>query len=235
MVNLAQKHFGGVAMTIQQTADCVIFRAPAPMKVASSAMINAGIGYYQNFVNRSVPKSYDERDPHAEYTRYLTAHGFIIEETVAMMTAVYAKHAVIRTFTHGELSLTVMVTAGLGNAVDITRALLRSETYHVGTINMWVLVDAKLSDEALLQGLISATEAKTKALFTENILDPQTHTLATGTSTDSVLVASSQQGSYQQYAGPITELGKLIGHGVYQTMIAAIRAYKKEVGAGTWR
>lgn len=220
-------------MTITITADSVIFRAPAPMKVVSSAMINAGIGYYQNFVNRAVANTYDEREPHAEYERYLTARGFDVTQTVAMMTAVYAKHAVIRNFTHEALTLTVMVTAGLGNAVDITQAKLRTENYHAGTINIWVIIEGTLSDEALLQALISTTEAKSKALFSENILDPRTKTLATGTSTDSVLIASSQTGELHQYAGPITALGKLIGHGVYTTMLEAIRNYKKEVGERT--
>ena len=45
-------------------------------------------------------------------------------------------------------------------------------------------------------------------------MDPRTDTIATGTSTDSILVAATQQGSYIPYAGPITEIGKKIGLGV---------------------
>ena len=60
--------------------------------------------------------------------------------------------------------------------------------------------------------------------------DPLTGTIATGTSTDSLLVAATQQGEFLPYAGPITPLGKLIGHGVYDCTVRAIRAYKKAKG-----
>ena len=47
------------------------------------------------------------------------------------------------------------------------------------------------------------------------VKDPVTGTLATGTSTDSILIAATQRGEKLQYAGTITPLGKLISQGVY--------------------
>ena len=69
------------------------------------------------------------------------------------------------------------------------------EQYHAGTINTWVLINGKLSDEALFQAMISTTEAKVKALVDEGVTDPTTGTLATGTSTDSLLIASTEEGT----------------------------------------
>jgi len=206
----------------------VVMETTTPMKVVSSAMHNPGFGYYTHLLNRSVPKTYDERQPHQELQRFLQAEGYPINQTVAMMTAVYARFATIREFTYEGIHLVVMITAGLGNAVDITRAFHRQEQYHAGTINTWVLINGKLSDEALFQAMISTTEAKVKALIDENITDPTTGTQATGTSTDSLLIASTEEGDFHQYAGPITMLGKIIGHGVYETMREAIQKYKKE-------
>lgn len=206
----------------------VTIQTITPMKVVSSAMHNPGFGYYTHLLNRSVPKTYDERKPHHELRRFLQSEGYPIDKTVAMMTAVNACFATIREFTYEGLHLVVMITAGLGNAVDITRAFHRQEQYHAGTINTWVLINGKLSDEALFQAMISTTEAKVKALLDEDITDPTTGTLATGTSTDSLLIASTEEGDFHQYAGPITMLGKVIGHGVYETMREAIQKYKKE-------
>ncbi|AHN22153.1 iron ABC transporter permease [Lysinibacillus sphaericus] len=206
----------------------VTIQTITPMKVVSSAMHNPGFGYYTHLLNRSVPKTYDERKPHHELRRFLQSEGYPIDKTVAMMTAVNARFATIREFTYEGLHLVVMITAGLGNAVDITRAFHRQEQYHAGTINTWVLINGKLSDEALFQAMISTTEAKVKALLDEDITDPTTGTLATGTSTDSLLIASTEEGDFHQYAGPITMLGKVIGHGVYETMREAIQKYKKE-------
>ena len=110
------------------------------------------------------------------------------------------------------------------------KRLTRDREPRIGTINTWVIVNGQLPDEAFIQAMITATEAKTKALQMEAITDPLTGTIATGTSTDSLLVAATQQGEYLPYAGPITPLGKLIGHGVYDCTVRAIRAYKKAKG-----
>lgn len=206
----------------------VAIQTATPMKVVSSAMHNPGFGYYTHLLNRSVPKTYDERKPHQELRSFLQLEGYSISNTVAMMTAVNACFAIIREFTYEGIHLVVMITAGLGNAVDITRAFHRQEQYHAGTINTWVLINGKLSDEALFQAMISTTEAKVKALIDENIVDPTTGTQATGTSTDSLLIASTEEGDFHQYAGPITMLGKIIGHGVYETMREAIQKYQQD-------
>lgn len=213
---------------IQILDQYVALQAVSPMKVVSSAMHNPGFGYFTHLMNRTVPITYDNRQPHRDLQHFLQAHGFPIDNTAAMMTAVQAKFATIRDFTYEGIHLVIMITAGLGNAVDITRAFHREEQYHAGTINTWVLINGKLSDEALFQAMISTTEAKVKALMDEGITDPTTGTQATGTSTDSLLIASTEEGEYHQYAGPITMLGKVIGYGVYETMRAAIRKYKKD-------
>ena len=213
---------------IMMTDQYVALQMEKPLKVVSSAMHNPGFGFYTSFVNRTVSYTYDEQNPHEELALFLEKEGFQTSETVGMMTAVHARYATVREFDYDGNGIVVMITAGLGNAVDITRAFHRKEQYHAGTINIWVLINGKLSDEALFQAMISTTEAKVKAMFDEEIVDETTGTQATGTSTDSLLIASTEQGNYHQYAGPITMLGKVIGHGVYETMREAIQKYKKD-------
>ena len=106
----------------------------------------------------------------------------------------------------------------------------RDEPPRVGTINTWVIINGHLPDEAFIQAMITATEAKAKALQIENIKDPLTNTIATGTATDSILVAATQQGKSLPYAGPITPLGKLIANGVFECTVKAIQVYKNYKG-----
>lgn len=181
----------------------VALQTASPMKVVSSAMHNPGFGHYTHLMNRTVPITYDERQPHQELQQFLQAQGFPLHNTVAMMTAVQAQFATIRDFTFEGIQLVIMITAGLGNAVDITRAFHREEQYHAGTINAWVLINGKLSDEALFQAMISTTEAKVKALVDEAITDPTTGTQATGTSTDSLLIASTEEGTTISMQAPL--------------------------------
>ena len=188
------------------------------------------MGWYRSFVNRHVDVDYNVDDVKAEMASYLEQQGFHLTDTVGMMTAVTTEHAEIEEYTGDFGTILIAVTAGVGNAVDVSQALTVIEKPRVGTINTWVIVNGQLPDEAFIQAMITATEAKTKALQMESIKDPLTGTIATGTSTDSLLVAATQQGEFLPYAGPITPLGKLIGHGVYDCTVRAIRAYKKAKG-----
>lgn len=212
---------------IQIRPNFVSLQLEQPIKIVSSAVHNPGVGMYRQLINRTVGYDYFVDDPRKEMTSFLTSNGFSPTDTVGMMTAVLAEHAFIENYEFEETSFVLMVTAGVSNAVDITRAFDREDKMRVGTINIWVLVNGTLSEEALFQAMIAVTEAKVKALFDENIIDPKTGTHATGTSTDSVLIAASQQGNFHQYAGSITPLGTLIGRGVYETTRKALEAYRR--------
>ncbi|MDN4606043.1 adenosylcobinamide amidohydrolase [Sporosarcina highlanderae] len=209
------------------SADHVSFKVDQPLKTISSAVTNPGMGWYRAFVNRHVDANYNADDVKAEMADYLGKRGYHLTDTVGMMTAVTTEHAEIGEYKGEFGSVLIMVTAGVGNAVDVSESLTRDREQRIGTINTWVIVNGHLPDEAFIQAMITATEAKTKALQTEDIKDPLTGTIATGTSTDSLLIAATQEGEHLPYAGPITPLGKLIGHGVYDSTVRAVQAYKK--------
>ena len=212
------------------TGDLVVFQGETQLKTWSSAVINAGSGWYKNFVNRRVDANYACNNVQEEMLEYLSNNGFSEADTVGMMTAVNTKDAVIKEYDTPFGSIVIMVTAGVGNAVDVSRAHEVEILPAIGTINTWIIVNGELSDEAFIQSVITATEAKTKALSFEQVKDPRTSTIATGTSTDSVLVAATQHGIQIPYAGPITEIGKKIGLGVYECTVEAIQIYKKAKG-----
>ncbi len=204
--------------------DMVLYQSPTPLKTVSSAVVNAGSGWFRNFMNRRVDSFYNVADSFQEMTEFIELHGLKVTDTVGMMTAVQTQDAIIREYEGPFGSVVIAVTAGVGNGVDVSKAVER--TVRVGTINTWIMVNGKLSDEAFIQAMITATEAKTKALQVRQVKDPLTGTIATGTSTDSCLVAATQQGQALPYAGPITELGKLIGVGVFECTIKALDLYE---------
>lgn len=208
--------------------DHVLLQSSRPLKTLSSAVHNPGLGWYSTFVNRAVAEDYAEEDAKNENTAYLQNCGYQLVDTVGMMTAVPSQFVEAEQYDDGKKgSIIVAVTAGVGNAVDVSQAWKRQEIHYAGTINTWIFVNGVLSEEAFVQSMITATEAKTKALHDEQVADPVSNTAATGTSTDSLLIAASQQGAEFPYAGPITELGKLIGRGVYDCTVRALRSYKK--------
>ena len=210
------------------TEQYIQLQSELPLKTVSSAVHNPGIGWHNCLLNRSVPGDYVISDVKREVKEFLKRENFSSTNTVVMLTAVPTALVAINEFSAPFGSIIVAVTAGVGNAVDVSRVHERQDEPYIGTINTWVIVNGCLSEEAFFQALMTATEAKTKALQSENIRDERSGTIATGTATDSLLIAATQKGEEMLYGGPITEVGKMIAKGVYETTVQAIRNYKNQ-------
>ncbi|MEY2353192.1 adenosylcobinamide amidohydrolase [Lysinibacillus capsici] len=210
------------------TEQYIQLQSELPLKTVSSAVHNPGIGWHNCLLNRSVPGDYVISDVKREVKEFLKRENFSSTNTVVMLTAVPTALVAINEFSAPFGSIIVAVTAGVGNAVDVSRVHERQDDPYIGTINTWVIVNGCLSEEAFFQALMTATEAKTKALQSENIRDERSGTIATGTATDSLLIAATQKGEEMLYGGPITEVGKMIAKGVYETTVHAIRNYKNQ-------
>lgn len=199
--------------------------SPIPLRTMSSGVINSGLGWYKCFINRHVDINYNVRDYKQDMRLYLDKYDLKETETVAMMTAANLNNVGIIEIEVYDFSLLVVVTAGVRNAVDASLGDKHAFVTTPGTINTWIFVSGELTEEAFLQSIVTATEAKTIALREANIIDPITDTLASGTSTDSILIAATQKGAKLEFAGPITPLGSQIGKTVYQATQKAIKNY----------
>jgi len=90
------------------------------------------------------------------------------------------------------------------------------------TINIIVVVDACLAPAARVNAVITATEAKTLALIEKDLRAPEGG-FASGTGTDSIVVATTERGATYEYAGPIAPLGALIARAVRRAILNAMR------------
>ncbi|WP_030069073.1 adenosylcobinamide amidohydrolase [Halomonas alkaliantarctica] len=216
-------------LTWSQSEHCLVVSAAEPLYTLSSALVGGGFGHCQHFANFHVDKDYDGHHPKDDLLRWLADQRLPLS-AVAMMTAVRLHSACafsvpLAATTNGVLAL---VTAGVGNAVDISvssdadpRLMLRS-TPRVGTINTFLFLDAHLTDGALVNASLSATEAKVQALREMGVNDPFSETPATGTSTDSLSIAATQRGDPTPYAGSGTAIGRAIGQAVYQATLGSL-------------
>lgn len=207
----------------------IYLHSPVPLRTMSSGVVGSGLGWHQSFVNRHVDRNYDCADHRVEMTQYLLNHGFEPAETIGMMTAVMVKDVSYKLLKADGFSVLVVVTAGVGNAVDASKSEAHSFEMVPGTINTWVFVNGELTEEAFIQSIMTATEAKVKVMEYQQVLDSVTGTTATGTSTDSILIAATQMGKKLEFAGTITPLGKLISKGVYDCTTEAIQKSRKRI------
>lgn len=223
-------------LTFSSSQSCLVVSAKTPLYTLSSALLGEGFGHRQHFANFHVDKHYDGHHPRDDLSRWL-ANRHLPVSSVAMMTAVYLHSASVTSITLDGTPDGVMalVTAGVGNAVDISvahtsdqRLVLRTSP-RIGTINTFLFVDANLTDGALVNASLSATEAKVQALREVGVKDPYSGTPATGTSTDSLSIAATQQGEVTPYAGSGTLVGRAIGQVVYQATLASLTKSRQEV------
>lgn len=212
----------GEGLTLEVDAHAVHLAHATPLRTLSSALVGAGLGHARHFCNFHVDKGYAGRAPRADLLDWLTGRGLEGEPRVAMMTAVSPAHLALATAEAGEGSVLAAVTAGVGNAVDITAPVEGDPRPVVGTINIQLFIDGHLDDGALVNAAQSITEAKVQALRARGVRDPHTGTPATGTSTDCLVVAATQRGVPTPYAGSGTRLGRAIGEVVLRAVTASL-------------
>jgi len=88
---------------------------------------------------------------------------------------------------------------------------------------MIVLVDGRLSPAAMVNAIITMTEAKT-AVLTEREIHTPDGLSATGTSTDAVVLACTGRGAELSYGGPVTSVGYLIAKCIRECLGQALDA-----------
>jgi len=121
-----------------------------------------------------------------------------------------------------DMEVYALVTAGVkSNAVRMSKDT--GSYYEPGTVNIILLSNMKLSDRAMSGAVISATEAKTAALWDMDIRSTYTPLInpATGTGTDNIIVVQGS-GKAIDLAGAHTKMGELIAKAVYEGVQEAV-------------
>ncbi|MGD6874709.1 adenosylcobinamide amidohydrolase [Sutcliffiella horikoshii] len=213
---------------------CIHVQSFKPLRSISNGVIGEGIQWHRHFCNFHVEKNYNCDNPVKDIEEWLYQKKIPTEQSVGMMTAVELSDVVIYKKEIKGIAFMAVITAGVGNAVDITNIELCQTPVTIGTINIMLFIDAHLTDGGLVNGMMSATEAKVKALHDLEVQDPISGTIATGTSTDAMVLAFTQQGEKTPYAGSGTLIGKGIGHLVYEGVTKAIQKYRKRIGQHAW-
>jgi adenosylcobinamide amidohydrolase len=191
-----------------------------PLTTLSSAIIGGGYTRTNHIININVGKNFLCDDPGAWLLTKAHEMG-IHTNFIGLLTAVKMEKARIVTLQDGELTVSALVTAGVSNAscAGVTPPFSPAP----GTINIILLLDADLTQAAMLNAVITATEAKTAVLQARNVRTANDEP-ATGTSTDTVTIAATGSGKTQDYAGPVTAIGWLIARTVRAALVSSLSA-----------
>ncbi len=208
--------------TLQHNDDHVQLAFSSPQRVLSSAILNGGFVIADHIVNRKVPKNGNFCEaPDKSLSNYSSAQGWR-GNIVGMMTAASMDSLRVEQVNVEGVDITVLVTTGINNArragdkADVQELLAITE--EVGTINLILVFSAKLTDTAMLEAAMVATEAKAAALQNAGILSPISHQVATGTGTDAIAIVSGDGSQEIEFCGKHVLLGEWIG----RLVIAAV-------------
>ena len=210
----------GLRVAIDERA--VVVTAERPLHVLSSAVRRGGLGEARTILNLHVDTHHPSDDLERPLADFI-AERRLPEPCVGLLTAAWTEHAEVAHVTAGGFAVTAVATVGLSNRTTAGRAA--AARWQPSTINTIVIVDGQPEAAALVNAVVTITEAKTLALAEAGVRSADGHP-ATGTSTDAVVVAATGRGPAARFGGPASEMGAAIGRAVLHALERGIVAWK---------
>src|SRR2546428_11161863 len=137
--------------------EAVVVRADEPLTTASSAVVGGGLGRASAIVNLHVPKNF--RGEHADRVlEAFVARRSIPAPWVGLLTGAWTEKAEVATETMDGITAVAIVTVGLSNPASAGRTAVAA--WLPSTINTILVVDAAATPAALVNLVMTGTEAK---------------------------------------------------------------------------
>ena len=149
------------------------------------------------------------------------ALGLPPEESAFLFTGADMDNLGVGEESFEELKVCCLATAGVKSNA-LRAGVDKAGSQSVGTINLILLTSAALTDGAMAEAVITATEAKTSILQDLDIRSSYSpHLQATGTGTDNLIIVSGD-GPLITYTGGHAKIGELIGVTVRRAVAEAL-------------
>jgi adenosylcobinamide hydrolase len=184
-------------------------------RALSTALLGGGLRACAWWLDAQVDKEYFHPDPVAHARAIAAGLGLDPDAGAAMLTAADVRRGTTAT----DEGVLAAATVGLGLPVWAAvpaDAAARETAEPVGTINVLVVVPVPLADAALVNAVVTATEAKAQALAEAGVR-------GTGTSSDAVCVVCPEPGEGQDaepYGGPRSTWGARVARAVHAAVAA---------------
>jgi adenosylcobinamide amidohydrolase len=184
----------------------LVWRFPEPMMCIASAPHGGGMGLREWACNAEVARDFPYTDLDAHVLDIARAHG-CRGDGVGMLTAARvadASHAC-------EDGVDVCATVGVTLTTWAADADGRATSWQAGTVNVFVRLPVLLSPAALVNAVMTATEAKTQALFDASVP-------GTGTASDAVCIVCPAHGRAEEFGGPRSRVGAPLARAVHRAI-----------------
>jgi adenosylcobinamide amidohydrolase len=187
----------------------LVWRSDAPVRALATTVLGGGLGPRSWIVNAEVGLDYDHDDPGEHVASIATDLGLDPDGGgVGFLTAA----RVLDVETTEDGGVTCDATVGISTPTWASAPDGAWSRWQPGTINLVCWVPAPLSDAALANALVTATEAKTQALLEAGVP-------GTGTASDAVAICCAPGGT-EPYGGPRSEWGARLARAAHEAVAA---------------
>jgi iron complex transport system ATP-binding protein len=212
----------GIEVAVDREA--VVVTAREPLTILSSAFVRGGFTAARAIVNLHVRKDVPEEETDGLLPRFADRRG-IREPWVGLLTSAWTEKAVVAEAAGSGLTALAVVTVGLSNRIAAGQTPIGVSA--PSTINSIVVVDGAPEAAALVNAVMTVTEVKT-ALLASVGLRCDDGRLASGTSTDAVVVAATGRGPQRRFGGPISDFGWVVARAAHAALDTGIRRWIDE-------
>ena len=212
----------GVEVTIDREA--VVVAAREPLTILSSAFVRGGFTTARAIVNLHVRKNIPEAETDGILPRFIERRG-IQGPWVGLLTSAWTEKATVAEVSASGLTALAVTTVGLSNRIAAGQTAIAA--WAPTTINAIVVVDAAPEAAALVNAAMTVTEVKTSLLASVD-LRCDDGLLASGTSTDAVVIAATGRGPHCRFGGPISDLGWVVARAAREALETGVRRWIEE-------
>lgn len=201
--------------------EAVVVTAARPLAVVASAVVHGGAGRARSVVNLHVAKTLPWGDAAATIGAFARRRA-LPSPVIGLLTAAWTENAQVASAEADGVIAVVAVTVGLSNPIAAGRSARAALS--PSTINTIAVVDARLSSAALVNLATTVTEVKTALLHDAGVRCAD-GALATGTSTDAVVVAATGRGAQCAFGGPISHAGWAVASATRTALERGLRGW----------
>lgn len=188
----------------------LLWRLDPPRWTVSTGVLGGGLGPRHWVINATVSSQYSRMDPDAHLAELADGLG-LRGPGVGLMTAVDVTTAV----TVVDGGATVTATTGLGHPAWAAAPDGDVRNYTPGTVNLVASVPVPLTDAAMINAVVTLTEAKAQALWACGVA-------ATGTASDALCLACPppRDGGHtpELYGGPRSTWGARLARACFEAV-----------------
>lgn len=183
-----------------------------------------------HYVREKIPTKLKNRTLTEYYEDVLAEIGLPLDETTGMVTAAKIENSAMASREAYGVTVMTIATAGIdqnggraGDKATFDEFKNQGIEPSIGTINIFLFINARLDGGVLTRSIVTATEAKAAILQELMANSMFSEGIATGSGTDSVIAICNDEANIQLFnAGKHVLLGQMIGESTKEAVAKAL-------------